>query len=106
MAERRKPKRGVRPVDVAHELVGHQALVVDVHAQVVRDVLAARVVEGLAGGPVALRRAIGLQVAIAAGAAMGAADRNLPRDVPSCHLTPAFYLTAPEWRSGRTSSMA
>ena len=36
---------GVRPVDVVRQLVGHQALVVDVHAQVVRDVIAARVVQ-------------------------------------------------------------
>jgi hypothetical protein len=35
-----------RQVDVFHQLVSHQALVVDVHAQVVRDVLAARVVQG------------------------------------------------------------
>jgi hypothetical protein len=32
----------------AHQPVRHQALVVDMHAQVVRDVLAARVVQGLA----------------------------------------------------------
>jgi hypothetical protein len=28
---------GVRPVDVIHQLVGRQALVIDVHAKVVRD---------------------------------------------------------------------
>jgi hypothetical protein len=61
-------RSSVRPLDVVHQLVGHQALVVDMHAQVVRDVLAARVVRGLAGGPTALRGAIGHQVAIAAGA--------------------------------------
>jgi hypothetical protein len=30
----------VRPVDVVHQLVGHQALVVDVHGEVAADVLA------------------------------------------------------------------
>src|SRR5207244_11391678 len=67
----------VRPVDVVHQLVGHQALVVDVHGEVVRDVLAARVVQGLAGGATALRGAIGHQVAIAAGADVRAAHYEL-----------------------------
>jgi hypothetical protein len=64
---------------------------------------------GIAQGPRAARLPfdgrLANQVAIAAGAAMGAVVRNLPRHVPSCHLTPAFYLTA-EWHSGRASSMA
>ncbi len=69
---------GVRAVDVVHQLVGHQGLVVDVHAQVAPDVLAARVVQGLAGGPAALRRAIGHQVPIAAGPDVRAAHHELP----------------------------
>ena len=48
---------GVRAVDVVHQLVGHQALVVDMHAQVIRDVLAAQNVERLAGRSAALRKA-------------------------------------------------
>ena len=63
-------------MDVVDELVGHQALVVDVNAEVMPDVLAARVVQGPAGGPAALRRAIGHQIAVAAGADMRAAHHE------------------------------
>ena len=52
--------------DATFDLVGHQALVPDVHREVVPDVLAARVVEGLAGRPTPLRGAIGQEVPIAA----------------------------------------
>ena len=67
----------MRAVDVVHQLVGHQALVVDVHAQIAADVLAARVGDGLLGGAAALRGPIGHQVAVAAGADMRAAHHEL-----------------------------
>jgi len=54
-------RSGVRPMGVVHELVGHQALIVDVHAQVVRDILAlessrTRRVARLRGGAAGERR--------------------------------------------------
>jgi hypothetical protein len=42
----------VRVVDVVHQLVVYEALVVDVHAQVMPDVVAAWVGECLLGGAV------------------------------------------------------
>ena len=50
---------GVRAMDVVDQLVGNEALVVDVDGEVAPDVLRARVVERPAGRPAALRGAVG-----------------------------------------------
>src|SRR6185437_16597772 len=72
---------GVGAVDVVHQIVGHEGLVVDVHPQVAVDVRATRVVQGLPGGAGALGGAIGHQVTVPAGA-----------DVRATHHEPAHPI--------------